>query len=154
MKCLSILNDSETKAVVQVIEKFQSTWNQKDVDGMVALFTDDAEFTDIRGQIAIGKDKIKAMHEFAFERVMKGAELKVDSAYIRAISSSQVLATSKWNTDGHTDFSGKEMSQRRGIIQFICHLSDDNSCSISLVYNTDLTQQYVESAEHELAFFE
>lgn len=154
MKRLSRITDGETNAIAEVIEKFQSAWNQKDVDGMVALFTDDAEFTDIRGQIALGKAKVKAMHEFAFQKVMKGAKLNVDSIYIRDISNKQVLVTGKWSTDGHADFSGKEMPQRRGVIQFICMLVDESNWRISLVYNTDFTQQYVQSSQHELAFFE
>lgn len=154
MKQLTNIAEQDTLAIVQVLQAFEHTWNEKDIDGMVALFTDDAEFTDIMGNVARGKDKIKQMHEFVFGKMMKGATLHIDSVYTRAISEGLVLATSKWSTDGHTDSSGKEMPQRRGLIQFVCQNKGDGAWKISLVYNTDFTQLYVQSAEHELKFFE
>lgn len=154
MKQLTNIAEQDTLAIVQVLQAFEHTWNEKDVDGLVALFTDDAEFTDIMGNVARGKDKIKQMHEFAFGKMMKGATLRIDSVYTRAIGSGLVLATSKWSTDGHTTPSGVEMPQRRGLLQFVCKDTGNSTWKISLVYNTDFTQLYVQSAEHQLQFFD
>lgn len=154
MKQLTNIPAQDTSAIVQLLEGFEQTWNEKDVNGMIALFTDDAEFTDIMGNVARGKDRIKQMHEFAFSKMMKGATLRIDSVYTRAIGEGLALATSKWSTDGHTDTGGKEMPQRRGVLQFVCQSMGNGAWKISLVYNTDFTQLYVQRAEHELKVFD
>lgn len=153
MKQLTNISAQDTSAIVQTLEAFEHTWNQKDVGGMVALFTEEAEFTDIMGNIARGKEKIKKMHQLVFSKMMKGATLYIDSVYTRAISEGLVWATAKWSTKGHTDQQGKELPQRRGLLQFICQSIGNGNWKISLVYNTDFTQVYVQSAEHELKYF-
>lgn len=152
MKYLSAIPETETAEVAQLIEQFQNTWNSKSVPAMADLFTEDAEFTDIMGQIARGIEQINKMHEFIFQKMMKAAVLEVDDLYIRNIGEHLLLVTGKWTTEGHTDFSGNTLPKRGGVIQIICRTTDNNNRKISLVYNTDLTQSYVESARHKLKF--
>lgn len=151
MQYLSNIPDNEAGAIIKVIEQFQTTWNKKDAKAMVSLFSDDAEFTDIMGQIARGKDQIEQMHAFVFEKVMKTAQLSMHNFYLRNISEDLVLVTCKWHTEFHTDFDGKEMPKRGGVMQIICRNTGSNR-EITLVYNTDLTPSYVESGQHELKF--
>lgn len=153
MKSLSVISNSDTEEILNIIEQFQSTWSKKDISGMMSLFTEDAEFTDIIGQIARGKDMVKLMHEQVFQHVMKGAVLNIYSVYMREVGNDLILVTGKWNTEKHEDFEGKEMPLREGVIQFMCK-KQGSEWKISLVYNTDMSKMYTREINTDFRFFE
>lgn len=154
MKHLSVVSSSDTEEILNIIEQFQSTWSKKDISGMMSLFTEDAEFTDIVGQIAKGKDTVKLMHEQVFQHVMKGAVLNIYSVYMREVGNGLILVTGKWNTEKHEDLEGKEMPLREGVIQFMCKKQSASAWKISLVYNTDMSKMYTREINTDFRFFE
>lgn len=77
MEYLRYLPDSINYQITNLVERYQQAWNQKEIIGMLVCFADESEFTDIMGQIAVGKQEIEAMHTFIFQRMMKNAVLLI-----------------------------------------------------------------------------
>jgi uncharacterized protein (TIGR02246 family) len=152
MNYLSTIKPENSSAVELVIDKFEECWNQKDAVNMTALFTQDAEFIDIMGQVALGQDKIKKMHEFVFQKVMKHAIMSHDILYVRDIDFENTLVTIKWTTTGHTDKENKQMPDRKGIMQIILS-GTSTDLLIALVQNFDFTTLYNNVDNYNLKFF-
>ena len=108
---------------------------------MASYFTSDAEFTDIMGQVAQGKEKIEAMHQFVFSKFMRDAVLEQETLYMREIAPNTVLCTLKWRTTGHTNPANQPLPPRSGLMQVI--VSElDQQWAITLVHNLDFTHLY------------
>ena len=139
--------------ITSLLNQFVAYWNQKDAGKMASLFREDAEFTDIMGQIALGRAKIDAMHQFVFQRFMKEAVLSQEILYIRPVAPQHVMATCKWQTEGHTDPNGKSLPARTGLMQVI--LSEEaGEWQISLVHNFDFTAMYNQAENYKMTIFE
>ena len=67
----SRIDNQSTTEISNLLDSFLRTWNDKDLEGFMENFHDDAEFTDVVSQTAIGKKAIKEQHQFAFNVVMK-----------------------------------------------------------------------------------
>nr|WKN37751.1 SgcJ/EcaC family oxidoreductase [Tunicatimonas sp. TK19036] len=152
MKHLSTLPDDVTKELTSLVNQFVTIWNSKDAELFGSLFTDDAEFTDIVGQIARSKSEIIEQHRFPFEVTNKIAVLRMDDLYLRAIAPALAMVTGYWTNENSTSPQGKVLLKRSGVIQIICK-QDHDQWKISLVHNTDHSQVFKEMVNTELRFF-
>lgn len=144
--------ETSTASISTLLEKFITHWNEKNIDCLVDLFTDNAEFTDIAGQVAVGKQEIKKQHEYPFSTTMKKAVLKLHGIYARALTNDMVIVTTKWNTEHNLMPDGQPAPDREGIMQIIAKGTKDTGYKIQLVHNTDLTGTYKDvrmSKEHK-----
>ena len=151
MKNISRLTIETTKAIISLLNEFVTKWNSKDLQLFGTVFTDDAEYIDIVGQIAIGKNDVIEQHRFPFEVVNKIAVFSLDNLYLRAISQNLILVTGNWVCENSTAPKGDLLPVRSGVIQVICR-SENNEWKISLVHNTDLSQVYSGIVNTELRF--
>lgn len=103
MSFVSNTNIQEPNEISELLNKFQETWNKKNAKEMTTLFSKNAEFTDIMGQIALGRERIEQMHAFVFTRFMKEAIMAHEILYMRNINDNQVLITCTWKTTGHVN---------------------------------------------------
>ncbi|HAS46133.1 MAG TPA: hypothetical protein DCS93_36975 [Microscillaceae bacterium] len=137
----SPLEEHITQAIQAVLERFVDAWNQKEVEAFGELFTENAEFTDVVGQVALGKMAIKKQHEFPFTVVMKQAVLELKNLYARALKSDLVLVSGSWKVEGSLTPTGKLLPTRNGVIQFVLELIADQ-WKILLVHNSDNALPY------------
>lgn len=151
-KYISELSPEENANAEALLNKFQQYWNKKDSTKMVTLFTQNAEFTDIMGQVAIGKEKIDEMHKKVFGRFMKHAKLEQQILYMREITSETALVTCKWKTSGHSNEKNDPLPDRQGLMQVIIRKVTDNWL-ISLVHNLDFTVLYNNIDSYQIQFF-
>lgn len=152
MEYISKISNEDNLKIEHILNRFEEYWNHKDVSKMVSLFTEDAEFTDIMGQIALGREKIEKMHEIVFEKVMKKAVLSNHILYIREVASDTVMVTCQWKTVGHTNPQGENMPDRKGMMQIILS-SVNGDWLISLVQNFDFTALYNNVDSYNMKFF-
>jgi uncharacterized protein (TIGR02246 family) len=151
MKTISRLSSEITTEIVSLLNDFVTKWNTKDLERFGTVFTDDAEYIDITGQIAVGKRDILEQHRFPFEVVNKRAVFGLDNIYIRAIAPTLILVTGNWVCENSTTPKGDLLPVRSGVIQVICR-KEVPQWKISLVHNTDLSQVYTGIVNTELRF--
>ncbi|WNJ20088.1 SgcJ/EcaC family oxidoreductase [Pontibacter sp. G13] len=144
MKITTRLPDTQTESLTNLIHAFVERWNRKDLMAFGALFTEDAEFTDVVGQIAIGQEAIIEQHEFPFKVVLKDAQLELDDLYFRAIGPAWVMCSAKWRVTGSQTPKGDMLPPRHGSIQFI--LTKESEWKIALVHNSDFALPFEQKA--------
>ncbi|OJJ16073.1 hypothetical protein BKI52_35480 [marine bacterium AO1-C] len=137
----SQLEDQTTQAIQAILDRFVTVWNQKEVEAFGELFTKNAEFIDVVGQVALGKAAIKQQHEFPFTVVMKQAVLELKNLYARALKADLVMVSGNWKVEGSLTPDGKPLPTRNGVIQFVLELLD-NQWKILLVHNSDNALPY------------
>lgn len=152
MEYISRISSKQTKNIEDTIIDFERYWNLKDSQKFGTLFTENAEFTDIMGQVAVGKKQIEEMQRIIFENFMKNAVLNHNILYIRNISEESIMATCKWKTLGHSNDTNDKLPERKGIIQIIFHLIEDKWL-ISLVQNFDFTALYNNIDNYTMKYF-
>ena len=151
MKNISTLSIETTNEILTLLNQFVTNWNSKDLKLFGSVFTEDAEYIDIVGQIAVGKTDVMEQHRFPFEVVNKIAVFTMDDLYIRTIADNLVMVTGSWVCENSTTPKGDILPTRKGVIQVICR-NENNEWKIRLVHNTDLTQAYNGIVTNQLRF--
>ena len=138
----SRLDEEVTTEIQQLLDSFLNTWNQKDLDGFMGNFSEDAEFTDVINQTAIGKAAIKKQHEFAFNVVMKKASFEMSNIYMREIQPDIVMVSANWLNKNSQTPDGNMLPDRNGVIQFVITKDANTKWKFRLVHNSDYSLPY------------
>ncbi len=83
--------DTPQIALEKILATEQSAWNASDSISYANVFTDDADFVNIRGQIFTGKSAIQQQHARIFAGPFKGSTIAVVQRRFHQISDSAVL---------------------------------------------------------------
>lgn len=138
----SQVDHQTTTEVKNLLDRFLTTWNNKDLDGFMESFHDEAEFTDVVSQTAIGKPAIMKQHEFAFNVVMKNASFEMNNHLIREISPGVILISANWLNKNSQTPDGKVLPDRNGVIQFVIIKDQNSNWKFKLVHNADFALPY------------
>jgi len=65
--------ETDQQAVVAVIDRFVDAWNRHDAKAFAAVFAEDADFSNWRGEGASGRSKIEAFHAPMFATIFKNS---------------------------------------------------------------------------------
>lgn len=145
------LDKEQTYTVLHILDQFLTNWNNKDLESFGKLFSRDAEFTDVIGQTAIGREAIVKQHRYPFENVMKFATLEIKDHYIRPLADNLIMVSALWKVTGSLTPGGDKLADRNGVIQLILKTdSTTNQTLIQLVHNSDNALPY----EKKEAFIE
>ena len=140
---LSRINEKSTTEILNLLDRFLQTWNNKDLEGFIENFHNDAEFTDVVSQTALGKNAIEEQHKFAFNVVMRHASFEMNNLLIREISPGIVLVTANWLNKNSQTPDGKALPDRNGVIQFAITQDNHNQWKFKLVHNSDFALPYM-----------
>ena len=138
----SQLDQGTTQAIELLLNAFLEAWNKKDLAAFTSLFTEDAEFTDVVNQTALGRAAIQEQHEFAFKVVMKQATLEMKDFLVREIVADIVMVTANWLVKGSQTPKGQALPDRNGVIQFVMVKDGQQNWKIKLVHNADFSLPY------------
>lgn len=138
----SRLSTETTNQITGLLDRFVKTWNQKDLEGFISNFHDDAEFTDVVSQTAIGKEAIRKQHEFAFNVVMRNASFEMSNILMREILPEVILVSANWLNKNSQTPDGKLLSDRNGVIQLAITQGPDAQWKFKLVHNADFALPY------------
>ena len=68
---------AERDAVMGVMKKIVDTWNRHDMEAFANLFSQEADFVNVRGVRWIGRDAIRTNHAAAHATIFKNSRLSV-----------------------------------------------------------------------------
>ncbi|MBO0931985.1 YybH family protein [Fibrella aquatilis] len=142
MNYTSQLSQPDTEQTLRLLEQFVTLWNAKDADAFGQIFTENAEFTDIVGQTALGRRALIEQHRYPFAVVNKEAVLAMQDLYIRPLSDELVLVTAQWSCENSTTPTGQVLPTRHGVVQLVCQRDEAGTWLIRLVHNTDTNLMY------------
>lgn len=142
MKHISTLDQPETDEILLLLDTFVTLWNAKDPEQFGAIFTENAEYTDVVGQVATNRQAIIEQHRFPFAVVNKLAVFSILEAYIRPLNDDLIIVSGKWLTENSTTPTGQVLPPREGIIQIVCQRNEADLWLVRLVHNADSKPVY------------
>ncbi len=95
-------------AVAAVIGAYVDTWNRHDVDGLAALFAEDADYVNVVGNWMRGRDGVFEEHELSHRTMFAASRLSVDEPVVRLLAPGVASAHTVSHLVGHRDPRGRE----------------------------------------------
>lgn len=135
--------------VKAVIDSLVAAWNVHDARAFAAAFAEDADFTNVFGMPANGRDAIERFHAPIFETMFKTSRLAATETRVRFLSEAIAAADMRWEMTGARDPSGKEWPLRRGLMNMVM-TRDGRGWSIAVMHNMDLPSEDLAEAQAKL----
>ena len=73
-----IPNNSDEDAVHSLVDRFMAAWNDHDPHAFAAVFAEDADFTNVIGEGASGRENIEKFHAPMFSWVLKSDDFRTE----------------------------------------------------------------------------
>ncbi|GAB2798703.1 uncharacterized protein (TIGR02246 family) [Hymenobacter luteus] len=102
-----------------LLEEFVTRWNAHDADQLVALFADDATFTDVVGQTGSGRAGIAAQHQYPFTHVQRRATFTPNQTHWHPVTEDVAVGTVYWTTTGSETPAGESLPPCNGVMQLV-----------------------------------
>ena len=134
---MTVETNTQEAAIQEVIGQFVTGWNIHNAKALSAVFTDDADFTNVMGRKAHGREAIETFHVPLFAGVFSNSVLTPTETSIRFITSDIAAADFRWSMQGATDGAGNPWPDRKGLINLLL-TRKDNRWFILIMHNMEL----------------
>jgi uncharacterized protein (TIGR02246 family) len=88
----SATSSDSTSAAGEVLAHLERAWNDGDGHAFGAVFTEDADFVDIRGDHHAGRPAIAAGHQGIFDSIYRGSTVSYSAESAREVAPGVVVA--------------------------------------------------------------
>jgi uncharacterized protein (TIGR02246 family) len=130
-----MVHDSQDIQIL--LDNLAKAWNVHDAKAFSMGFSEDADFTNVVGMSAHGRDSIEKFHEKPFATWFKNSSLKITEKKIRYITGDITEVDVWWEMTGAQAPSGKDIPLRKGLINLVITRSGDKWL-ILIMHNMDL----------------
>lgn len=137
-------SEADLGAVKALITRFVDASNANDVHAFAAVFAEGADFTNVFGQPAKGRNQIEAFHAPYYREPRQPglpsfthAHLAVLDSQIRFIRSDVAAVDIRWEQTDAVDPDGKPWGRRLGLMNWIA-TREDGTWSITVMHNLEL----------------
>jgi uncharacterized protein (TIGR02246 family) len=113
LACAASAEMAEKDAVKAILQKIVDAWNRHDMDAFSNLFSEDADFVNVRGTRWIGRDAIRKAHAAAHAAIFKDSQLSVvGEASVRFLKPDVAVERSITEVKNATDTAGHTLPPR------------------------------------------
>ena len=98
---------SPEAAFEEMAAKWAEVWNSGDMEGLAALYTEDADFIGIDGKVHQGREAIVKSFADLAETAFKGAQVSIERTHIRQIKPNIMVGDSAWEFTGGPEVEGQ-----------------------------------------------
>lgn len=109
----------DSDGIRRLARAVETQWNRHDVKGWAVLFAQDADFTNVVGMTAHGREEIEEFHTIPFSTLFHQSHLSVGDERVRWLSPRLAWVDLPWAMTGALDDTGAERPPRRGIIHAV-----------------------------------
>jgi uncharacterized protein (TIGR02246 family) len=131
------VREADEQAIHGVMDGFMDAWNHHDAKAWAALFSEDADFTNVRGVGASGRSGIEEFHARVFASMFKDSHQKYTAIKTRFIRPDVAAVDVHWEMTGATDPAGNPVPLRQGLLNFVMTKSRGR-WQIEVMHNMDL----------------
>lgn len=124
-------------------------WNAHDADAFAQAFNDDAEFTNVFGMTAFGRDEIGQFHAPIFQTMFSESTLEALDIRTKTIRGDVIAVDVHWAMRGARDPHGAPWPERRGLMSLVC-TNDGEHWGIATMHNLDLPDTAMAQAQEVL----
>ena len=128
---------AEEAAVKAAVQSFVDAWNRRDMEAFAALFTEDADFVNVRGTRWIGRSAIRAGHAAAHATIFKNSQLRILELSVRFLKPDVAVARWACELSGQTTPAGESVPARKAIHTFVMTKTQERWL-IVVAQNTDI----------------
>ncbi len=123
-------------SIEKILTDLTDGWNKHDATSFSILFSEDADFINVRGQEFNGRIEIAKHHAPIFATRFKNSYLKIVQHKIRFIKPDVAAMDAWWEMTGIEDPEGKQVSEK-GLMTFIL-TKNKSTWFISVNHNMSL----------------
>ena len=109
----------DDRAVRAVVGGFVDGWNRHDAKRFAAVFAEDADFTNLRGDGVVGRAKIEEFLAPGFAGFLKNSHIESTDIKTRFVRLDVAAVDVRWRMTGTTDPQGKPQPVRSGLLSFV-----------------------------------
>jgi uncharacterized protein (TIGR02246 family) len=124
--------DREAK-LRETVAALNDAWNAHDAAAFAALFHDDADFTNVLGMTANGRDGVERFHSPLFATIFKHSRFRADAIRVRFIRADVALMDIRWNMTGAEDRDRRPWPDRQGLMTLVM-TPRDGSWAIAVMH--------------------
>jgi uncharacterized protein (TIGR02246 family) len=134
------VNAKDEELIKKVLTDFTDSWNKHDAKAFSNVFSEDADFTNVRGTSAHGRSEVEKFHAPLFTTRFKDTYQKIMQSKIRFIKPDVAAVDAWWEMTGVKSPDGQDMPPRKGLLNFILTKNGD-TWLITVMHNMDLPSE-------------
>ncbi len=142
-------NEQAESAVRSLVDSLVDAWNAHDAGRFAAVFHEDADFTNVFGMRAQGREAIERFHAPIFETMFRDSHLSAPETRVRFIRPDVAAVDVRWEMTGARDPRGDPWPLRRGLMSLVC-AREDAGWAIAVMHNMDLPSEELAEAQADL----
>jgi uncharacterized protein (TIGR02246 family) len=135
-------NETDGQAIQVVVAQFLDAWNQHDAHAFAALFSEDADFTNVRGTHAHGRKAVEEFHAPMFATIFKASHQTGQLRSVRFLKPDIAIADIEWEMTGAATPEGAARPPRKGLLDWAM-VKIDGRWLIAVMHNTELSEQAI-----------
>ena len=132
--------ETDEHAIRAVMDRFMDAWNHHDAKAFAAVFAEDADFTNVRGIGASGRQKIEDFHAPVFATIFSKSHQEYTDVKTRFIRPDIAAVDVHWKMTGVIDAQGSPRPDRDGLLNFVM-AKNAGRWEILVMHNLDLSAQ-------------
>jgi uncharacterized protein (TIGR02246 family) len=130
--------EGDDRAVRAVVGGFVDGWNSHDAKRFAAVFAEDADFTNLRGDHVVGRAKIEEFLAPGYADFLKNSHIESNDIRTRFVRPDVAAVDVRWKLTGALDPQGKPQPDRSGLLSFVMAKSG-GQWQIVVMHNVDLS---------------
>ena len=130
----------DEEKIKKTLTDFIDAWNKHDAKAFSNVFTEDADFVNVAGKGASGRDAIEKHHEPGFKTKWKDSHQEITQSKIRFIKPDVAAVDAWWILTGIKGPEGQDMPTRKGLLNFIMTKNND-IWAIAVMHNTEIVSK-------------
>lgn len=140
---------NDEREIRAIPEAFAAAWNIHDAAALSRPFHPDADFTNVFGMRASGREAVERFHAPIFETMFRNSHLVVDDVSVRRLRPDVAVVDVRWTMSGATAPTGESWPDRRGLMDLVCS-KEGGDWGIAAMHNMDLPDQEFAEAQASL----
>lgn len=130
-------NTMDEEGIRKVLADFEEAWNRHDAKAFSMLFSEDADFTNVRGQGATGRSAVEKFHATPFATFFKDTHQEITETKIRFIRPDVAAVDAHWVMTGAKSPEGQDKPLRKGLMNFVM-TREGGAWLITVMHNMDV----------------
>ncbi|MCI4327693.1 MAG: SgcJ/EcaC family oxidoreductase [Thermoplasmata archaeon] len=126
------------RAIRALVAEFRAGWNAHDAARLSAVFAEDADFTNYRGDQAHGRVGVRAFHASVFEGIFRETVLAIDGLRIRPVREG-IASVDVWcSMSGASSREGGLRPPYRELVSLLVTRNESGPWQILVFHSQDL----------------
>jgi uncharacterized protein (TIGR02246 family) len=129
---------ADEHAIRAVMDRFMDAWNRHNAKAFAAVFAEDADFTNVRGNGASGRAKIEDFHAPMFATIFSKTHQEYTDIKTRLIRPDVASVDVHWKMTGAIDAEGNPRPEREGLLSFVM-AKNAGRWEIAVMHNLEIS---------------